>query len=69
MAAPMQIVKVIFLYLVPAPVVIAAVNDLLHGNQNSAPFLIAIVIMYYAIMRKIDVLSFRVTDLEKRMDR
>ena len=64
----MYYIKTFILYLVPAPVVVSAISDLFHGQQDSAPFLLAIVIMYYAIMRKIDSLSFRVNDLEKHMN-
>ena len=64
----MYYIKTFILHLVPAPVVVSAISDLFHGQQDSAPFLLAIVIMYYAIMRKIDSLSFRVNDLEKHMN-
>ena len=64
----MYYIKSLILYIIPAPVVISAVSDLFHGQQNTAPFLLAIVVMYYVIMRKIDSLVFRVTDLEKHMN-
>ena len=68
MTRAMYYIKSFILYLIPAPVVVSAISDLFHGQQNTAPFLLAIVVMYYAIMRKIDGLSFRVSDLEKHMD-
>lgn len=68
MTRAMYYIKSSILYLIPAPVIVSAISDLFHGQQNTAPFLLAIVVMYYAIMRKIDSLVFRVTDLEKHMD-